>query len=109
MCREARPRISRVDRLLNPEVDDEPILHTQTPQGWFQQTIIMTVNNWADQLTAEEMAEYERAWNVFDGFAEPIDQADWMQIWERCTEALAEMFSTPIEYREWQSAWDDEY
>ena len=105
MCREAPPRISNVDRLLNPELEEPILFQAQTNNGWFQQTI--DTNNWIDEV--EAAAESERVWNVFDGFDEPIDDADWLQIWERCTRALADAFGVPIEYREWQSAWDLEY
>ncbi len=103
MCREAPPRISNVDRVLNPELEE-----AQTNNGWFQQTIDMPVDNnnddwWNEHV--EAVAESERVWNVFYGYEEPIDDADWLQIWERCTQALADAFDEPMYYREWRSAW----
>jgi hypothetical protein len=107
MCREAPPRISNVDRLLNPELEEPILFQAQTNNGWFQQTIDMPVDNnndnwWNDAVDAID--ESHRIWNVFDGYEEPIDDADWLQIWERCTQALADAFDEPMDYREWRSA-----
>lgn len=135
MCRSAPPRISTIERLENPDVDQESILPFEIHAG----ALWTVAENWADLAQIESDPEWspsvlddqedfgllgpdddtpffsnnfeqdeeeeERQLEVYRGLQRPRDDEDWRLIFERFSNQLFDITGVRQEFHEWVDAW----